>query len=238
MVYDSDRHVIVMFGGYQPGYNTYLNDTWEYDGNCWRNVTDPANSPAPRSEVGMVYDSARHELVLFGGQIDLQNTPVDDTWRGTWNPETGKYVWTEVQPQPNSHPSVRSTPKMAYDEVRKVAVLYGGWVWPDCNSMSDETWEWDGVTWTRRILSIKPPPLRDQYMAYDSDRGVIVLFGGTSLGCENTNQTWEYGHQPIVHTGGPFELPGPDVSDQEVRVVPPPVVTPPAVKPRPLSIKH
>jgi hypothetical protein len=78
MAYDSDRHVVVLFGG-QIGFNFgqgVLGDTWEYDGGSWTQV--PITGPAPRTFVKMVYDSARQRMVLFGGYNGT--TTVNDTW--------------------------------------------------------------------------------------------------------------------------------------------------------------
>jgi hypothetical protein len=75
---------------------------------------------------------------------------------------------------------------MAYDSERGVTVLYGGQnVHRD---FQDDTWEWDGETW-RRIIGLDPRPPRTiaHAMAYDSRRGVVVLYGGIGI-----SVAWEY----------------------------------------------
>ncbi|MBC8006819.1 MAG: hypothetical protein H7X76_02090 [Prolixibacteraceae bacterium] len=76
---------------------------------------------------------------------------------------------------------------MAYDSARGVTVLFGGFT--SDHRTSGETWEWDGSTWTQRMV-VGPSPRMFSAMAYDSARGVAVLFGGqggTLLG-----ETWEW----------------------------------------------
>ncbi|MCH8271508.1 MAG: hypothetical protein IH985_09915 [Planctomycetes bacterium] len=53
-----------------------------------------------------------------------------------------------------------------------------------------ETWEWDGTSWTLAATT-GPSPRNRHAMAYDSVRGVTVLFGGDD-GAPN-GETWEWG---------------------------------------------
>src|SRR5262249_16298554 len=74
-----------------------------------------------------------------------------------------------------SGPPVLFGHAMAYDSSRGVTVLFGGYL--GASVLSGQTWEWDGSTWTQRVVS-GPPGLMYPAMAYDSARGVTVLFGG------------------------------------------------------------
>jgi hypothetical protein len=66
-----------------------------------------------------------------------------------------------------------------------VVVLFGG---VDSNWVHNgETWEWDGSAWTLRAAS-GPGPRAWHALAYDSARGVTVLFGGSGGG----DDTWEW----------------------------------------------
>ncbi len=96
------------------------------------------------------------------------------------------------QHRPSGGPARRSHHAVAYDSARRVTVLFGGHgsgYAPD-EFYKDETWEWDGATWMLR--SVEGPPGRNQHaIAYDSRRGVTVLFGGT--GIDGTlGDTWEW----------------------------------------------
>jgi hypothetical protein len=66
-------------------------------------------------------------------------------------------------------------------------VLFGG------NGVSNylqDTWEWDGTTWTQASPAHKPPA-REGMLAYDPIRQRVVLFGG-SAGTSVYDDTWEW----------------------------------------------
>lgn len=82
--------------------------------------------------------------------------------------------------------------KMVFDSLRGVILLHGGNRGPDYSLESlNETWEWDGMNWT--LVSTEGPAICQQGMAYDSDRGVAVLFGGENpYGTLADPYTWEW----------------------------------------------
>ena len=102
---------------------------------------------------------------------------------------------------PATAPSPRRVPgAMAYDSARGVTVLFGGYD----GALDDETWEWDGVNWTQRIVSPRPSPRVTIAMAYDSARSVTVLFGGvTAAGLDNQTWEWDGASWTLVSTSGP-----------------------------------
>ena len=58
----------------------YLGDTWTWDGTDWTQ-RHPAHSPPGRDSMGMAYDAARGQVVLFGGV--RRPFYLGDTW--TWD---------------------------------------------------------------------------------------------------------------------------------------------------------
>jgi hypothetical protein len=124
MVYDSARRKVVMFGGYDPAVGG-VNDTWEYDGVNWTQVT-PASSPSIRYNHVMAYDSERGKVVMFGG---VGVGYVNDTW------EYDGVNWTQVTTA--SSPSARTGHAMTYDSARGKVVMFGG------SPGGGETWEYD-----------------------------------------------------------------------------------------------
>src|SRR3990170_2895382 len=131
MVYDSARHVHVLFGG-RAG-NASLADTWEWDGSAW--TLAAVTGPGPRLPHAMAYDSARDVTVLYGGWAGTG--AVDDTWE--WNGT----AWAAWEP-PNDvlRPYAMHSQAMAYDASRRVTVLFGG------STSDSRTWTWDGSRWT------------------------------------------------------------------------------------------
>jgi hypothetical protein len=80
-------------------------------------------------------------------------------------------------------PAARFGTRAVFDAERKRVVLFGGFL--GSNQRSHETWEFDGTSWTQ--LRIPGPPAFPGYaMAYDGNRGVVVLFGGFR------GETWEF----------------------------------------------
>jgi hypothetical protein len=174
MTYDSARGVAVLFGGEDVIGGPSLNDTWEYDGVDWTQITT-ANSPSGRGGHAMAYDSARGKVVMFGG-----SSGGDETW------EYDGVDWTAVMTANN--PSARSGHGMSYDSGSQKIILVGGW--DGTTNSADMMYEYDGVDWTQ-ITTVNSPSGRHwPGLVYDSVRGKTVLFGGWSTFYQN--DTWEY----------------------------------------------
>ncbi len=168
MAYDSHRRCVVLFGGNHVLFgtendnDTFLADTWEWDGKRWHEIK--TTTPSARAEACMVYDAARKRTVLFGGYrvSDGKMLRLGDTWE--WDGKTWKQVST-------SGPSARNGATMTYDPIRQRVILFGG------NGPSGQTWEWDGKRWSE----VKPVVAEGRFngsMAYDAARQKIIRFGG------------------------------------------------------------
>jgi len=99
-------------------------------------------------------------------------------------------VWMPASPA--TAPVARYGHAMAYDSQRGVTVLFGGGDNPNSPIALSDTWEWNGVTWTQRASFAFPPGRLYYAMAYDSARGVTVLFGGLLNGSGLLADTWEW----------------------------------------------
>lgn len=178
MAYDSQRQVVVIFGGYN---GAYLRDTWEWDGATW---TERSNTgPSARADSFMAYDSKRGVMVLYGGQNSFGSV-VNDTWE--WDGS----AW--VQRTPAASPPARWIHRMAYDSLRDVVVLFGG---AGPSSVRGDTWEWDGTTWTQKNPASSPPARYGNGLTYDSKRGLVILFGGQTgfnFGQGPLGDTWAW----------------------------------------------
>jgi hypothetical protein len=177
MVYDPAIGKLVLFSGAGGP----PNDTWTFDGTTWSQLS-PATSPPPMTGESMVYDSAIGEVVLFGG-LDFANR--DDVLNETWTFDGS--TWTDLDPLPTSPPPLLGA-SMVYDPTLGQVVLFGGS--PNGGGESDETWSFDGTTWTQLSPTTSPPATTDASMVYDSATGLILLFSGLSS-CD-CNDTWTY----------------------------------------------
>lgn len=176
MAYDTSRQVMVLFGGTN---GSEFGDTWEWDGNLWTLRAD--SGPVPRFAHAMAFDESRHVTVMFGGGQGSFLGTIE--LNGTW--EWDGSIWQQrIAPSPHG----RYAHTLIYDSTRHVSILYGGEFFGPLDvpvSLSD-TWEWDGNSWSE-MGDQRPSARAGHAAAFDSARGVTVLFGGTGF-----PETWEY----------------------------------------------
>jgi hypothetical protein len=75
---------------------------------------------------------------------------------------------------------------MTYDAVSQKVVLFGGL--SDAGYLND-TWTFDGTTWTKVDTATAPGPRTNAQMAYDRRTRMLVLFGGYD-GSRDLGDTW------------------------------------------------
>ncbi len=170
---------IILFGG-NSGF-AVLDDLWLWDGARWTQLTVP-RGPAGRSRHAMVRDVARGTVLLFGGAAG-PSLAFGDTW--AWDGSSWRQIASPLSPSP------RVGHAMAYDPVRQRVVLFGGSSVGGAGGLLNDTWEWTGQGWARIPTPVTPPALNGHAMAYDIDRGRVILFGGMSDGGP-VGGTWEY----------------------------------------------
>lgn len=184
MVYDSRRGVTVLFGGYTGAYD---NETWEYDGAAWAQ-RKPGTSPSPRHRHAMAYDRDRGVVVLFGGYYYGGYSAY---YRDTW--EWDGADWIQRSGGTKADPAARMEHAMVYDRHGRRTVLFGGRT--GSYSHQNDTWWWDGKSWTPMRFKTVPRARASHAMAYDSERGAIVLFGGDTYNGYSlitSGETWEW----------------------------------------------
>lgn len=101
----------------------------------------------------------------------------------------------------NVAPDPATTLCIAFDKSRAELIAVAG---SNDSSTTCWTWRWNGSTWD--VLSTDGPPSRLAFaVAYDSIRGVIILFGGLSSASVSLNDTWEWNGASwsLVSTAGP-----------------------------------
>jgi hypothetical protein len=170
LAYDAADGYVLLFGGRDAG--GYSNQTWNFSGDAWRNITASAGSPPPaRGNATMTYDPADGYVVLFGGQG--ARGFLNDTWKFVG----GK--WSNLSARTLGAPSARVGPGVAYDPTAHALVLFGG--------ISDgapfgDTWEFQGGEWYNITSSfpLLPSPRDHMLLGYDPSSQTLVLFGGWS----------------------------------------------------------
>jgi hypothetical protein len=239
LVYEPDPSRVLLFSGYKVGQFEVpavpTDDTWTLDGEVWTQH-HPVNRPTTRSYAMAGYDEVEHRTVVAGGS----GTDVDNSWAWNGNNwsfvddlvgphDSGGMVWAGnvllmFAAKQNAAPEVLALDGMswnelttfhgpssllnssgfAYDSARKLTVVF---------LRNGQTWEYDNTTqeWTENAHAGGPGVRCGVAMAYDEQRRVTVLFGGSGADqCKDAKplfaDTWEYdgeGWLQVATTGTP-----------------------------------
>lgn len=195
MTFDPVRERVLMFGGSDLG-GLVPDLMWEWDGTTWSPL-EPAATPSMRFAPSLAFDTTRGVAVLFGGRTADASSMETWEWDGaTWH----------LKPTPPPGPVERAGAAIAFDEAQRQTLMIGSAVGPD----GDRTWQWDGSSWSSFESATAPDESGGAGMAYDRDRQVTVLFGGSTA-------------TSMMGTDGTFELTGRswvDRSDVSARPAP------------------
>jgi hypothetical protein len=175
MAWDPVRGHVILFGGgsiFNP-----QGDTWQWDGTNWTLVT--ASGPSARWGAASTTDGVRNRVLLFGGADG--STALNDVW------EWDGAAWTQLCTSAAcmaTPPVERQAAGLAFDPIRRRAVLFGG-------SLTDSsTWEWDGGAWSLTATT-GPPPREFLAMTwFPTDERVLLFGGGTNA--VGFYDEWEY----------------------------------------------
>ena len=178
MAFDPVAKMCILFGGNDGG--NALDDTWAWNGELgnWIQLA-LINSPPARSNAAMATDSARNQILLFGGHTG--SAFLGDTW--IWDGATSNWIEQDV-----SGPVARYRHAMAEHASSAQVVLFGGTA--DVGGNLKDTWTWDGSQWNENKLSTSPFARNRHSMATDSYRSDVVLYGGE--GEMLYEDTWEW----------------------------------------------
>lgn len=210
MIYDQVRQRVLLHGGYGGG--GVNAETWEWDGTNWTLLA--TYGPAVMNHI-MVWDKPRNRAVAVGYWQGVGR----GTWE--WD-GIGWSVGTASHPFSNYIHTTQPLVAATDPELGAAVVFAAGtrWRWtgsawlaagstkstprgefpaPHCadtlrnrivmDSSREGTWEWDGTRWTRGPYG---PDMRYAAMAFDSGRGLSVLFGGLTWNGLLSNATFEW----------------------------------------------
>ena len=179
MAFDPNTQTVVMFGGIDHTNAVFFSDTWVWNGTTWTQMTADT-SPSARRTVLATDPSGN--VLLFGGFDGTNALP--DTWM--WNGTN----WNLLSP--TTSPAARDVHNMVFNPNLGVVVLFGGV--SDANGGQtagfNDTWTWDGVTWTQLTPAATPPQRYAFGMDYDSALSAVMVFGGFTFNGPAINDTW------------------------------------------------
>jgi len=167
-------------------------DVWAYEARDWDGRsgtwTDRLGQPSGRNHHALAFDPGTGGMVVFGGRWDERTEPLDDAWQWSCCEPSGHGSWASRTPvpRPESWPAARLGHAMVPDEQRGTVLLFGGQGDSAGARLFQDIWQWEGAsgTWTELALdssaSAPPSPRAFHALAYDEDRGKVVLFGGRS----------------------------------------------------------
>ncbi|HEY6239047.1 MAG TPA: kelch repeat-containing protein [Thermoplasmata archaeon] len=197
MAFDALDGYVVLFGGAQgsaagTGW-TVDSDTWEYRGGVWQNITTQLPiAPPPTAGGSATYDSADQALLLFGGSSIAPNGAPGTCYPNgaTWTFAGGS--WTSVAA--TTVPAGQMLPMEAFDAVDHLVLVFGGAqsVGGVCQ-VTAGTWSYVGGGWSNLTgpASASPAGRDAGAVTFDGAEGVVLLFGGNSMGLM-LNDTWLY----------------------------------------------
>ena len=164
--YDTERHVLVRYGGLPSDSNDCVAETWEWDRTDWTQAaTDDDQHPAACDHMKMVYDSGSQQTLLMGGGDDDTNL-ITETWG--WD-------GADWSPLIDGGPVGRAHHGLVYDASHQQTLLYGGY---DGTNVFDDFWSWDGLDWTQ--LDFPGPGPRSHHGLAISTDAELLLFGGAT----------------------------------------------------------
>lgn len=190
--WDSDHHVVVVFGGENSSEGTLVYDPYD---NTWTRK-HPKVQPAFRSGGNMAYDSRRKRHILFGAQF------TDDPH--TWAYHLAENEWIDLRPKVQP-PTKANDAVLAYDagnDVIVASVKVGG-----DEQGSYETWVFDGAanTWKNMAPREAPPGFgnRRRIMAYVPDLNVVVMENYVNpvqkvAGTDREQQLWTFRYADVT----------------------------------------
>ena len=176
--------LVIVGGNTADGYRSQI---WQRDpaklsdpSGGWLDVTGAFAAdqmPPAQSGAAYAYDPTRNVLVVYGGFDGTSAS--SDTWEYAASSDMylGEPVGRWTKRALSTNPGPRQLSAMAYDDALGKIVLFGG-NRGDLLAADNETWTYDGTTWTQLSPTASPPARARHGLAYDSSRSKLVMFGG------------------------------------------------------------
>ncbi|HEY4057003.1 MAG TPA: DUF4215 domain-containing protein [Kofleriaceae bacterium] len=202
--YDPLARMLVLHGGTKQPAGTGgqpLNDTWTYASNAWSHDTDAdPHAPQARGSAGFAFDRAHARAVLAAGYLPGNDINFDDTW------EYDGRQWVQIATTPELRLCPVQNCPTAMVEVPGTGTFL---LVRSVGSQPLETWKFDGATWTKLAISSAPPSRNQFALAYDKQRGVVVLAGGGTGMMPNVtpiDDVWELKNNTWTNRTGSLSL--------------------------------
>ncbi len=185
-VYDAERNEVLLFGGASER-RAYRGDTWTWSDGTW--TRHDVTGPSPRGFSAAAFDSASSSIVIHGGRGN-EGVTHSDTW--AWNGSEWRLVEEQSDWKADHH-------QIVWDHTREQLVGFGGWTGTE---VLGSTWLFDDG-W-KRVKKSGPSPRATFGMAWNGDRGTIVLYGGLWQSGQYAD-IWEWTGRRWEALTGPYD---------------------------------
>ena len=170
--------------GYIPANNENVGLLTASSAFNWTQQTQNFAIPPSTYGAAFAYDASSGQTVMFGG-IPAQgdnNQITNQTWvfNGTY--------WKQAFPA--TSPPARKAAAMAYDAASSTIIMFGGSGGASGTVLLNDTWSWNGTTWTKLTSTHTPPNRSFHGMATWSSTGVILFGGSAAAGAVNDTWLW------------------------------------------------
>lgn len=188
-VFDDIGQRVLLFGGLKTLIPLPLGAdrrTWEWNGVDWSPIIT-AHAPSERAASALAWDPRTRRVLLFGGfsgNAEVSGTATSDD--AFWSFDGRD--WTEI-PKTTPWPTPRGLGSMVIDRRTGRLVLTGGFnfitfVGGNLDFASgtryiDDTWEWDGSTWTQIPAVLAETGLSAPVLTSEPATGELTLFVDT-----------------------------------------------------------
>lgn len=139
----------------------------------------------------MAWQADTGRALVFGG-LSSSGASLGDTY------EFDGYGW--IQRLPASAPSPRFRHAMAWDPTHRQVLLFGG---IDASGPRNDTWAWNGTTWTQLSMPAPPPAATWSAMAHRDGTSATAMVLVTNSGVAMQTWHWTVGGWSLRATGGP-----------------------------------
>jgi hypothetical protein len=173
IAYDPIAKQTVLFGG--SGSTSYA-DTWTWDGNTW---TQQFPTTTPTNIGPMAFDG--HNVTMLAGAYSGPSS-VLDTWRWTGT------NW--INTTSAGSPILRFQMAVGSDPLHGGIVMFGGRLPSQAGNTTDETWTFDGTSWTKHDVLVRPSARAGGTLAWNASRQTLVLVGSDFDVWEWNGTTW------------------------------------------------
>ncbi|UCH57622.1 MAG: hypothetical protein JSV18_01505, partial [Candidatus Bathyarchaeota archaeon] len=143
-----------------------------------------------RSDAAIVYDPRNDIVILHDGYCRDDSHPQD-----TWVFDFDSINWNQMNPEESPLPQYGH--HMVFDTRNRMAIMYGGhWsiTGTSRHGYSDGVWTYDypSDSWTKVDTATSLPSRYWHTLAYDEDRGNMIVFGGSGMRDAILDDTWLY----------------------------------------------